>query len=202
MKTLVAVPMKDPGDSKSRLATVLDCEQRYQLAVDLFCSTDRFFKLHFPDFDRLVVTASAHISELAESSGAHVLKEPASSGLNAAAEEAILWARGRGYDRFLFVPADIAEWRATEILELLHEGSSSEVVVARAHDAGTNALLIDLRRVHQFEFRFGIDSANRHAMYCAERGISSVVRNWPLLARDIDTVEDLAMAGVFPAAMP
>ncbi len=190
MKTVVAVPMKDASESKSRLADFLTCAQREKLALGLFARSQEFFSCHFPEFTRLVVTPSSNIAQIAAASGSQVLKEDAATGLNQAAAAAFHWAQGQGYERLLLVPADIPVWLLHEVQLLLVRGASSSVAIAGAHDGGTNALLIDLTKVRYFEFGYGVGSAKRHEQWCKVAGVSSIACSLPFISHDIDTVDD------------
>ncbi|OAF17039.1 hypothetical protein AYJ54_37480 [Bradyrhizobium centrolobii] len=190
MKTVVAIPMKGPAESKSRLAEALSAAQREQMALALFGRVQTFFATQFPDFERLVVTPSPRIATEAAARSAVALVEESTRGLNKAAKSAFIWAKTRRYDRLLIVPADIPVWLRSELDELLDEGRRFDVVVARAHDGGTNALLIDLMRTDRFDFCYGVDSARRHADAASAAALSSITRQWPFLGHDIDTVGD------------
>jgi 2-phospho-L-lactate guanylyltransferase len=195
MKTLVAMPMKDLREAKTRLAAALSAAERAQLARDLFHRSQEFFARQFPEFTRLVVTPSEEIARLACAGGAWVLKEGGAGGLNCAADSAFGWARDAGFDRLLLVPGDIPVWLVGEVAALLEEGRRASIAIARAHDGGTNALLIDLRRVSEFAFRYGVDSAARHRQWCRSRGVSHAVAHLPFLSRDVDTEEDYLLLG-------
>ncbi|OPY96640.1 hypothetical protein A5906_01830 [Bradyrhizobium sacchari] len=190
MRTVVAIPMKDPAESKSRLADALTAAQREKMALALFRRAQSFFGAQFPDFERLVVTPSRRIATEATACSAVVLVEESTRGLNKAAERAFIWAKTRGCDRLLIVPADIPIWLRSELDELLDHGRRFDVVVARAHDGGTNALLINLTRTDRFEFCYGFDSARRHADVASAAALSSVTKQWPFLGHDVDTVAD------------
>jgi len=190
MKTLVAILMKDPAQAKTRLADVLSPAQRERMAIELFHRAQRFFATQFGQCERLVVTPSARIAEQATASGSAVLMEPEARGLNRAAAAAFAWARDHGFEKLLLIPADIPVWLQSEIDQLLRAGFDHDVVVARAHDGGTNALLIDLTRCDRFDFCFGDDSAQHHAERATASGRTTLTRQWPFLARDIDTVDD------------
>ncbi len=195
MRTLVAIPMKDARDSKTRLANALSDAERERLARSLFVRSQSFFATYFPHFSRLVVTPSEQMGQLASEAGAQVLKEAAATGLNQAAGAAFHWARRNGFDRLLIVPADIPVWLQHEVHALLQHGDSVDVAIARAHDGGTNGLLIHLARVAQFEFRYGSGSAQEHAQFCREAGMRSVVCHLPFIGRDIDTADDCLVMG-------
>lgn len=190
MKTVVVIPMKDPSESKTRLAATMQASDRERMSLALFQRAQVFFSSQFPQFERLVVTASPVIASLARGCGSRVLDEAGACGLNSAARSGLDWARQGGYDRLLVVPADIPVWLAGEVDEMLHEGASNAVVIALAHDGGTNALLIDLKRVGAFDFRYGADSARRHVAAARDQGAIVVARTWPFLSHDIDTVDD------------
>ncbi|RXH41723.1 2-phospho-L-lactate guanylyltransferase [Bradyrhizobium zhanjiangense] len=190
MKTVVAIPMKDPAESKTRFADALTATQREKMALTLFRRAQSFFSTQFPDFERLVVTPSPRIATEATACSAVALVEESTRGLNKAAQSAFIWAKTGGFDRLLIVPADIPIWLRSELDELLDDGRRFDVVVARAHDGGTNALLINLIRADRLEFCYGLDSARRHADAASAASLSSITRQWPFLGHDIDTVGD------------
>lgn len=190
MSTVVAILMKDFAESKTRLAGALAAAEREGVALALFRRVQTFFAMHFPDFERLVVTPSSRVAIETTACGAIPLMEEGESGLNRAAQSAFVWAKNRGGNRLLVVPADIPLWLRSEVEELLDEGTNYDLVVARAHDGGTNALLIDLARADRFEFCYGPDLAKRHGDAALAVGLRSLTRHWSFLGHDIDTVSD------------
>ena len=190
MSTAVVIPMKDAAHSKTRLALAMTPAQRKRMALALFRGALNFFAVQFPEFDRLVITSSPRIAGIAQDCGAASLMEQGSSGLNGAVSTAFQWVRRAGYDRLLVVPADIPVWLRSEVAELLEAGDRHAVVIARAHDGGTNALLIDLAQAGRFEFRYGLNSAQQHAESAKAVALDAMTRTWPFLSRDIDTADD------------
>jgi 2-phospho-L-lactate/phosphoenolpyruvate guanylyltransferase len=190
MRTIVVVPMKDAAMSKTRLADVMPAADRERMSLALFERAQEFFRVQFPHFSRLVVTPSSSIAALAKIAGAAVLMEDGAQGLNSAALSSFDWACRAGFDRLLIVPADIPVWLRAEVDELLEEGTRYPVVIARAHDGGTNALLFDLACVNRFDFRYGPDSACRHSESANAVGVRARTRTWHFLSHDIDTVAD------------
>ena len=189
MKTVVAIPMKDTADAKTRLAPFLSPSRRAHLALTLFDRALDFFG-GMPDAERVVVTSSRSIAARSLAAGAMVLGEGSVKGLNQAAATALRWARANAFDRLIVVPADIPVWLFQEVNLLLMSSKRHDVVIAAAHDGGTNALVFNLARVREFEFRYGVRSALKHESVCAARGLSCETRWLPFLAHDIDTVED------------
>jgi 2-phospho-L-lactate guanylyltransferase len=88
----------------------------------------------------------------------------------------------------LVVHADLPWLRVVDVERLLAE--PGDVVVARAHDGGTNALL--LRRL--MPPAFGRDSALVHAIAARERGLRARVVDIDGLARDLDDASALSAA--------
>ena len=190
MKTSIAIPMKDPGQSKQRLASVLNPNQRQTLALTLFRQTLRFLNQHFSDYQLLVVTASSRIAAIAESYGAAVVIEKEGTGLNGAATLAAQWSCDHGFDSQLLIPADIPELSEVEIGQLLGQSRKSpSVLVCPASDGGTNALLTTPPNV--VPFQFGRESCNAHLMAAKEQRVSCELLQLKKLTFDLDTPDDL-----------
>ena len=190
MKTVIAIPMKDPSDAKSRLAPFLSPSQRSHLALALFDRAMDFFGASLSDAERVVVTSSPSIAARARAAGAMVMSEGHVQGLNQAATTALRWAGAKEFDRLIVVPADIPVWLVQEIEVLLVSAVRHDVVIAAAHDGGTNALVLNLSRVQEFEFSYGVQSALKHESVCAARGLKHETRRLPFLGHDIDTIDD------------
>ncbi|WP_163577254.1 2-phospho-L-lactate guanylyltransferase [Halomonas faecis] len=189
-KPLIVIPVKAFGLAKSRLGDTLSPDRRSALAQRLCQRTLSFFARHFPEHDRLVVTASAAIGRLAKHHGAMVLEEPAADGLSRAAGRAAEWARRRGYAAQLLIPADIVQLDAREIRRLLAAHQVRPyAVICPASDGGTNALLTS--PPDALPFRFGPRSAEAHREAALRRGLDCRVLTLPHLRFDLDTPTDL-----------
>ncbi|WP_346796012.1 2-phospho-L-lactate guanylyltransferase [Halomonas sp. Bachu 37] len=190
-KPLIVIPVKDFRQAKSRLGNTLSPDHRSALARRLCERTLGFFANHFPDHDRLVVTASPKIARLAKKLGAMVLEEPQADGLSPAAQRAADWARQAGYSAQLLVPADIVELDEAEICRLLKTGGEGPaVVICPASDGGTNALLTS--PPDALPFRFGPQSAVAHRQAAQRLGLSCQVLELSRLRFDLDTPADLS----------
>lgn len=185
---LVALPMKAFDQAKSRLSPAMAPAQRQRLSRALFGRTQAFFGACFPALDRLVVTPSQEVRAAALAGGAAVALEPSPQGLDAAAQQALDYASAHGYAQLLIIPGDIPVWLRTEVRALLALGERHEVVIARARDGGTNALL--LRLPTRFRCAYGEDSARRHADAARSAGLSVAVCQLPFMAHDIDRPQD------------
>jgi 2-phospho-L-lactate/phosphoenolpyruvate guanylyltransferase len=193
-RTVVAMPVKSFDSAKSRLAGTMPGARRERLARALFLRTQRFFASSFPEFDRVIVTPSVDVQKLCERVAAKCVLEPRLEGLNKAAERATDWATLQGYDRIVVIPSDIPVWIRSEVNLLLDCAASHDVVVARAHDGGTNALVITLPA--RFEFCYGPNSAARHLESAWSSGLSAAACRPLFLSHDLDTPEDCLVYAV------
>jgi 2-phospho-L-lactate guanylyltransferase len=183
------MPMKPFAQAKSRLAAAMSPVQRERMVHALFLRTQRFFAIQFPDFDRLVVTPSVQVREACWRIGARCLLEPRLDGLNVAANRGLDWACKQGYERVLIVPGDVPVWMRGEVNTVLELGGRHDVVIAKARDGGTNALLLRLP-ADSFDFRYGPDSAAAHLRAALAAGLSAATCQPPFLAHDLDVPAD------------
>ena len=188
MKTLVAIPVKDLGQAKSRLSPVLDASQRARLVLGLFDRTLHFFRSAFPEFDMTIVTASVQLAARAQAAGAQVLRENAATGLNAAVSSAAQWAIAHDYQRLMIVPADIPVLLREEVEQMVALTETYQVAIAEARDGGTNMLLMSPPR--DIPFQYGLGSARRHETVARANGLSAKRRYLPFLGHDLDTPAD------------
>ncbi|MDR5903543.1 2-phospho-L-lactate guanylyltransferase [Halomonas icarae] len=188
---LIVIPIKAFDLAKTRLGERLSPDHRSRLAQRLCERTLSFLARHFPEHDRLVVTASASIGDLAMAHGAQVLEEPGVDGLSQAASRAAAWARRHGYESQLLIPADIVQLDEQEIRRLLASFSGGPgVVICQANDGGTNALLT--APPDAMVFHFGLDSAAAHYAEARRRALPCRVLKLKNLSFDLDTPTDLS----------
>ncbi len=195
------VPVRALTDAKRRLSPLLADAERAQLArVMLEDALDCLARA--PVVEGIaVVTGDTDAGALASDYRAFALPDSPEGGLNASLESAAAWARAAKVDRALLVlPADVPGATPDDIAALAAEtvvGRSarasppSDVVLARAHDGGTNALL--LRPGARIPFAFGPDSCARHAAAARAAGLSVGVVERPGLALDLDRPGDVAL---------
>ena len=189
MTTAIAILMKDPSRSKTRLAAALDCDARERLSLLLFDNTLAFFTRGSVDRIVGVVTASERIARLAHSHGAEVIDEGEEKGIDVAAGLAARWASLRGCGSLLVVHADIPALAHDEVNAMLEAGRRFSVVVAESIDGGTNALLVS--PPDAIEFHFGRRSAQAHRAAARSVGLEATSLILPCLSRDLDTPADL-----------
>jgi 2-phospho-L-lactate guanylyltransferase len=128
-----------------------------------------------------VVTLSPHAIEAAPGTENWV---DGGSGLNAALDLAVI----RAGTPVLIVHADLPSVERGDVEALID--SPGDVVIARANDGGTNALLMRTR----IRCAFGPGSALAHAARARASGLRALVVDRPGLALDVDDEASLSAA--------
>lgn len=133
----------------------------------------------------VVVTDEPAAAALAVDLGARVVADEPDRGLNAALEHG---ARASGAAAVAALSSDLPALRATELAHALAAaGRAPRCFVADAHGTGTTLLTAVGTALAP---RFGRGSARAHGAGGAVR----LTGDWPGLARDVDTEEDLRAA--------
>lgn len=189
-KLCVVIPMKDPAFSKQRLSPHLPASVRKALAIKLFKNTVMSLNGSFPQWQKLVVTPSLYIADLATSLGCKVIFEKKGSNLNTALSQATDWTLSQGFSHQLILPADIARLDEKELTSITSLASGDiSVVIGSAYDGGTNALCTT--PPNAISFAFGKSSSYAHHQAAMEKGIKCITVQPRHLSQDIDHPEDL-----------
>jgi 2-phospho-L-lactate guanylyltransferase len=188
----ILIPLKRLADAKQRLAPAMDGGER----------------------ERLMLTMVTHVSREAVASGAGPVAlascEPraamlaSSLGIGLVTDGGLPWNEGLvharallepGADAVLYLAADLPLLQSAEVTELVAAAPEHGVVIGRAHDGGTNALLV--RPAEAIDPSFGAQqSASVHVALAESAGLEAVVLDLPGLALDVDTPEDVLRAGL------
>jgi len=182
MSWTAIVPIKPPGDRKSRLAELLSQDERVRLSDALLWHVLGVLAQVPAIAKILVVSAAPPVGW----NGHWILD--AGRGLNAELQAASA-ALGRNV---LVIHADLPGLAVDDVEALIAAATSIEKGVAIApdrHQSGTNALAVT--DVSNFTFNFGVGSFARHRTIAGARG-AIVCREG--LALDIDFPDDFALA--------
>ncbi|HLQ32769.1 MAG TPA: 2-phospho-L-lactate guanylyltransferase [Chloroflexota bacterium] len=186
VKTVAVVPAKSLAAAKSRLAPVLDEQQRAEVSLEMLRAVLEQLR-QLPDFSAYAVLSSDERAlDLARQLGASALEERQGS-LNRALYLGRAWALGADAGALLVVLSDLPLVQAGDLAELLR--IDADVVIAPSKDGGTNALL--LRPPEAIPFRFGRASARHHQLEAQKRGLRVSLLERERLAFDVDTPQDL-----------
>jgi len=187
------LPVKTLAEAKQRLAGVLPQAARCRLMLvmlrEVLATLDQVEQLGAI----LVVTPDAQVAEIAESSGALVLREERARGHTVAATAGLDYARARGAEVAFTVPADAPCTTAEEIALLIaaaEGGPRPRAVLVPARDGdGTNAVLT--APVGVLPLSFGSGSFARHRAAAEAVRLDCRTVELPGLAMDIDEPRDL-----------
>ena len=99
----------------------------------------------------------------------------------------------------LFLAGDLPLLEPGDVSELVTAAPARGVAIGRAHDGGTNALVV--RPADALDPSFGApQSAAVHSRLAAAAGLEAVIVDRPGLALDVDTPDDVVRAGLRPPA--
>ncbi|WP_319529194.1 2-phospho-L-lactate guanylyltransferase [uncultured Cohaesibacter sp.] len=193
-KCLLAIPMKDPLDAKTRLSISLNQAERARLAMALFlnvveCAKEALANLPDSHIDIGVISSSETIRELSSGLDIKWIDDGGAPTLSIAVERAATIAQDEGYDILCVLPGDLADPSHKDIMQLLdYPQSARDAVICPSGDLGTNALLVPLPC--PIEFSYGDRSFHRHYRASVEAGLVPVILPLLSLRRDVDTVHD------------
>lgn len=193
MTTTAVIPIKQLGNAKQRLASVLSADER-----------NNFFRMMVEDVltaveactlvdEILVVTDDSVVAGIAHQYGARILGEPGIPGLIPAVTQAGKHLAENGVNIMIFLPGDVPLVTPDE-LEVVLDGfgrsDEPEFLIVPASDlGGSNCIACSPPDCMLYEF--GEDSFRRHLAVARKLGIEPIVVKLPGLGLDVDTPEDL-----------
>ncbi|MBZ5574404.1 MAG: 2-phospho-L-lactate guanylyltransferase [Acidobacteriia bacterium] len=187
---MILVPVKNLGNAKQRLASVLDQTARTELAQAMLSDVLEALG-NWPNRPEVgIVTSDPFAMELARRFDFEVITDSVNRSETDAIEMSTAVCVARGVDSTLVIPGDIPliqAWELEEILEIAPEEGS--VLVPAGDGRGTNAAF--RRPAALFPLRFGNDSFKPHLAAAQATGKRCVVLPLPGIALDVDNPADL-----------
>ncbi len=187
------VPSKTLGRAKTRLASMLEPEERRALSLAMLRDVLTAL-LGVQTIDRVaVVTQDNEVACAAYTMGAGVLLD-GGKGHNTALEEAIVHCQGKGASAVLIVSADLPLLRAATVEQIVarameHPSPRLALLAPSREGTGTNAML--QRPPGALPLRFGPNSLQLHQQVAEERQVQVELIQAADLGLDIDTPADL-----------
>ena len=193
MTTAAVIPVKQLGDAKQRLASILSNEERQAffsaMVRDVLTAVETCLAV-----DRLVVVSSDEaVAALALEYGAEIWPEPDQPGMIEAVTAAGRRLADEGVNVMLFLPGDIPLVSADEldiVLEGFGQTGESEFLIVPASDLG-GSNCVACSPPDCMEFAFGTDSFRRHLAIARSRDMTPVVTRLPGMGLDVDTPDDI-----------
>jgi 2-phospho-L-lactate guanylyltransferase len=181
------VPLKRLDYAKTRLASVLDPPTRVRVMQALLDHTLAQVKAAPSIRSVTLVSSAVEAPSIAAQHGVAHFDDrglPWNDALAAAIAETVT------SDAVAIVSADVPLLTQDDVEQFVAALTESGAVIARATDAGTNA--VAMRPAGAMPTTFGVEgSAARHAELARESGLSAVIVDIAGLAHDLDTAADL-----------
>jgi 2-phospho-L-lactate guanylyltransferase len=187
--TRIIVPHRGLAAAKTRLAPVLDHDERMALARTLLVRVLGVARQAVDDV--VVISPAAELEPIVAAAGARLAVQRG-MGLNAGLDQAREAAAADGAQRLVVLHGDLPNLAADDVLALM-DAAAQPAAVGVAPDrlgTGTNGLALSPPGV--IGFRFGAGSFAAHRAEAAAAGLEAVIVTRPGLAFDLDTPEDLA----------
>jgi len=189
MTVWVVIPVKPPGEAKTRLAQVLGLDQRARLAQSMLQHVYSAAKGASGDL-RIALLGPSRLGLPAQIC---LLDDPG-GGLNAAVASALAEITAQRAERMVVLFADLPHLTSGEVARLTNMTGSVVGIAPDRHGSGTNALSLPLPAAARFGFAFGRDSFARHCAETERLGLKAEIIDSPGLASDIDVPGDLSDA--------
>jgi 2-phospho-L-lactate guanylyltransferase len=185
------IPIKDPANAKSRLASLLSADERRRLAWAMFEDVSRAVAAARKPDRVVMVTSYEPAVERARALGWEVLVEDFQVSESASVDWASRVLAERGFNKVMRLPADIPLVRAEDIDALLslRLAKPGALLVPSLDGSGTNAII--RKPPTLFPSRFGPNSLELHKTEAASVGVECVIVNNSRVALDIDEPGDL-----------
>jgi 2-phospho-L-lactate guanylyltransferase len=189
--TWALVPLKSGAQAKSRLAGVLDPEQRAHLFFALAKHVIATLRSCESIDAVAVVTSSTEVAKFATALGAMPILQRKDVGMS----PALLWALHGLQEaqprRVLMLPGDLPLISAAAVNAMVDaaDTGASVVIAPDRHREGTNALLCS--PPHALTPRFGHRSFERHLADARAQGLVTRILEVDELALDLDCLDDL-----------
>jgi 2-phospho-L-lactate guanylyltransferase len=191
VSTRIIVPHRGLEAAKTRLAPMLDPDEREELAGQLLLHVLREAEAAADDV--VVISPARALAELVESTGARLVVQRG-MGLNEGLDQARSDALFDDISELGVLHGDLPNLQASDIRALidgLPPGGAPGVAIAPDR-AGTGTNGLALRSPGVINFRFGVGSFAAHLAEVERAGVHLTVVDRSGLAFDLDTPEDLA----------
>lgn len=190
----VLVPLKPLAEAKSRLRDAFDDAARADLVRAMLTDVLAAVRGAYggPVY---LVTSGGEYDTIADRFSVERFPD-LGTDYNSAVLEALRSERVLGAGAAIVLPADLPRATSEDISDTIEALRDAEVVLVPAQDGGTG--LLGLRPPDAIAPAFGLASAEAHRDAALRAGRLLTVLDRPSLARDIDTVADLA---IDPAAL-
>ena len=156
-KNIIGIPIKNLEEPMSRLASILDKNQRIALQIGLIKNLAECFR--DKDNDIFLISNDSEIEKLSKQLEIYFFKTK-SGGLN---KEVIEFSNNfKDYQSWMVCHSDLPYVTRYFAKTISQEIEASEILIAKSKDSGTPFIA---GTVNFDEFRFGVKSFDKHSKY-------------------------------------
>jgi len=189
MKTRIIVPHRGLEAAKTRLAAVLDDDERIELARKLLARVLSVVQEACPDV--VVITPAASLEPIVAAAGARLIVQRG-MGLNRGLEQARDEALADGIETLCVLHGDLPNLTVDDVRALIAAVPELRGVAIAPDRGGTGTNGLAMQPPGAIGFAFGVGSFQAHRSAAETAGLPITIVERPGLAFDLDTPADLA----------
>ncbi len=182
------IPINEFSRSFTRLSSVLDLEQRMELAKNLSSRLIQIL-LTVDEVEKIVLfTCEKNWPGELQHSKLVLRKDEDKKPLKQKIDSVADWAYGSGAKKMMYLSIDLPIVEKKDIKQIIDSHKHGLTLVQAKKDGGTNALIADLPR--KINFQFGADSFRKHLEAAKLEKLKTNIQSTEGLSFDLDDHDD------------
>ena len=182
------IPINEFSRSFTRLSSVLDLEQRMELAKNLSSRLIQIL-LTVDEVEKIVLfTCEKNWPGEMQHSKLVLRKDEDKKPLKQKIDSVADWAYGSGAKKMMYLSIDLPIVEKKDITQIIDSHKHGLTLVQAKKDGGTNALITDLPR--KINFQFGADSFRKHLEAAKLEKLKTNIQSTEGLSFDLDDHDD------------
>ena len=182
------IPINEFSRSFTRLSSVLDLEQRMELAKNLSSRLIQIL-LAVDEVEKIVLfTCEKNWPGELQHSKLVLRKDEDKKPLKQKIDSVADWAYGSGAKKMMYLSIDLPIVEKKDIAQIIDSHKHGLTLVQAKKDGGTNALIADLPR--KINFQFGADSFRKHLEAAKLEKLKTNIQSAEGLSFDLDDHDD------------
>lgn len=182
------IPINEFSRSFTRLSSVLDLEQRMELAKNLSSRLIQIL-LTVDEVEKIVLfTCEKNWPGELQHSKLVLRKDEDKKPLKQKIDSVADWAYGSGAKKMMYLSIDLPLVEKKDITQIIDSHKHGLTLVQAKKDGGTNALIADLPR--KINFQFGADSFRKHLEAAKLEKLKTNIQSTEGLSFDLDDHDD------------
>ena len=182
------IPINEFSRSFTRLSSVLDLEQRMELAKNLSSRLIQIL-ITVDEVEKIVLfTCEKNWPGELQHSKLVLRKDEDKKPLKQKIDSVADWAYGSGAKKMMYLSIDLPLVEKKDITQIIDSHKHGLTLVQAKKDGGTNALIADLPR--KINFQFGADSFRKHLEAAKLEKLKTNIQSTEGLSFDLDDHDD------------